>query len=824
MKRILFCTSLLAGLAFCSPARAAVDQKKVDEAIQRGMDLLWSEQQEDGSWKWSTSEPRKLGITSLVALALYENGVLPSDPRLRKALNYVRTNAPRNKDAYSVSLATVLLARVGQRQDRTLVRTLAAKLADGQHLTGGWHYGIPETPGDTGFASTNMGDLSVSQFAVLALWQAQRIGAPVRGAFERIRQRLAWAQTPNGGWGYHGLPDMADSPTMTTAGTFMWIVSSAYEIKEARRKNEEKVVPREPRRRPEFDPEKLLADATKDNASDKDVDKKIKEALKDRPVDLYAAVERGAFDRKRQQNKADNNVKFEEGTEPGQLFYKYEDKLPPVLEVTKPSPLVEDKPLQDALKRVAYFAERSIKGTGNYYYYLWSIERLGVLLGMESFGNANWFELGAESLLRRQNENGSWGTKLEDEKEPYADQYLADTAFSILFLKKANLGSDVARLLHPDPENPFTIENGESRYKTLAEAVKAAQAEDVIVVQGDGPFPVAGFVIDKPISIRAAQGYDPVFRYELPKDELGFDLELTDESPERNMFIIKADKVTLEGLRIQMDPPSRTRDVNWVAIRCEGTSISMLNCTLSESERRGTTGLLLSDSPRVFIRNSMFNGFNPSIDVNTKTQCNIMVRDSVLYGPECFRVAGEGAFNFWFLESTAHTNKFLNEADLRGSSYVIAENNVIRAEELIANIGTQQASRAWMGRYNLYDVRLWVAGGAGAAKDSIRDLDSWRKYWKTEELRSRFAKAPFEVPRLQLGPFRHDLSPQEWGLQDDAMRTIMVMSAKDEEQIGANVLFVGAGLGYLQFREKLDYENWLSATLPSQRASNSTEQ
>lgn len=815
-RKILFVALLTTAIAPVA-CFAAVEQATIDDSIKKGIELLWAQQKEDGSWDWGESEARKLGITSLAALALYENGVPASDPRLRKALDYVRQNSPRNKDAYSVSLATVLLARIGSRRDRALVRTLAVKIADGQHLTGGWHYTIPETPDSKALRGTSMGDLSVSQFAVLALWQAQRIGAPVQGSFERIRQRLAWAQTPTGGWGYYGLPDVNDTASMTTAGAFMWVVSSAYELKEARRRNDEKVAPREPRRRDPFKPKEILDKLAEEKVSKDDLNKKLKEQIA-RPVDLYDAVAKGAFERKRQANvAAKGDEPHKEGSEPGQLFYEYEDRLPPVLDATAPSPLVSDKPLEEALKRVGQFAERVIKGnTGHYFYYLWSVERLGVLLGMETFGKANWFELGAESLLKRQQEDGSWGTKPEDEKDPNRHQYLADTAFSLLFLKKANLGSDVTRLLNPDPEHAFWIDGTEERYETLAEAIKAAKPEATIVVHGDGPYPTAGLVVDKPVTIQSAQGYDPVFRYEVPKNEFGFPIEYKADSPERNMFIIRAEKVTFEGLRIQMDPPRR-QGIAWAAIYCDKSPIRLLNCTISESERQGTVGLKLVDSQRVFIRNTMFNGFQPSIAADIASRCNLMLRDSLLYGPEAIRASGDGSFNLWLLESTAHVNKLLDLGELKGGTYIIAENNVLRADELIANLGPSNAGRAWQGRFNLFDVRTWVSKGSSAAT-AANSLEKWREFWKAEESRSVHAKAPFEVPRIQLGPYRHDLSPLEWGVDDDAVRSLMTMRARDEEQIGANVFVVGAGQGYLQFRERLDYENWLSAQLPSERA------
>jgi hypothetical protein len=64
-----------------------------------------------------------------------------------------------------------------------------------------------------------------------------------------------------------------------------------------------------------------------------------------------------------------------------------------------------------------------------FYYYLYGIERYAVFYDLKQIGSHAWYRDGAEFLLRDQNENGSWGVYHNVE----------DTAFSILFLRKAAL-------------------------------------------------------------------------------------------------------------------------------------------------------------------------------------------------------------------------------------------------------------------------------------------------------------------------------------------------------------------------------------------------
>ncbi len=66
-----------------------------------------------------------------------------------------------------------------------------------------------------------------------------------------------------------------------------------------------------------------------------------------------------------------------------------------------------------------------------YYYYLYGVERAGLLFGTEKFGAREWYPEGAALLLKNQQPNGSW---------PAADTHknaVWDTCFSILFLRRA---------------------------------------------------------------------------------------------------------------------------------------------------------------------------------------------------------------------------------------------------------------------------------------------------------------------------------------------------------------------------------------------------
>jgi hypothetical protein len=65
----------------------------------------------------------------------------------------------------------------------------------------------------------------------------------------------------------------------------------------------------------------------------------------------------------------------------------------------------------------------------HHYYYLYGLERAGVLVGVQYFTGRDWYVEGATYLLAQQKPNGSWAEG--------ATGSVNDTCFAILFLKRA---------------------------------------------------------------------------------------------------------------------------------------------------------------------------------------------------------------------------------------------------------------------------------------------------------------------------------------------------------------------------------------------------
>ena len=77
-------------------------------------------------------------------------------------------------------------------------------------------------------------------------------------------------------------------------------------------------------------------------------------------------------------------------------------------------------------------ANFAVNSKSQYYYYMYGLERAGMLFGTEVIGDHKWYREGAEQLLKDQAGDGGWGSGV------------VQTCFAILFLRRATRRLDVA--------------------------------------------------------------------------------------------------------------------------------------------------------------------------------------------------------------------------------------------------------------------------------------------------------------------------------------------------------------------------------------------
>jgi len=211
---------LLIGLLATSSAAPAgakmreVMDDDVNRAIGAAKRYLIATQHKDGHWwRWHGRQVPHGGPTALATFALMEAGERATSEPVKKGLEWLVALKTNNLYVRAVRAMALGLA-VAQVQDSPYHTPLKA---DVKWLTrkasslGAWGYSGAERDGDN----------SCSQFALLALWEADRAGIPISPAVLRAVERT-WLrrQRADGGWKYAGLASV-ESPsthTMTSAG------------------------------------------------------------------------------------------------------------------------------------------------------------------------------------------------------------------------------------------------------------------------------------------------------------------------------------------------------------------------------------------------------------------------------------------------------------------------------------------------------------------------------------------------------------------------------------------------------------------------------
>jgi hypothetical protein len=197
-----------------------VTPQQVREAMERGVEYLYSQQYKDkGSWFEHTGQPG--GVTALVTLALLSAGEDPKNPQLQRALQVLRglDKPGETSMVYSISLQTMALCAAEPEKDRLIitrnVRWLESAQIKNGDRKGAWAYSTRQGNGDN----------SNTQFALLALHEAERVGVTVSDqTWKPALDYWLKTQKADGSWGYfEGQPSTG---SMTCAGIASVIICS----------------------------------------------------------------------------------------------------------------------------------------------------------------------------------------------------------------------------------------------------------------------------------------------------------------------------------------------------------------------------------------------------------------------------------------------------------------------------------------------------------------------------------------------------------------------------------------------------------------------
>lgn len=421
--------------------RDALDQLAVDRAVQQGVEFLRRTQNPQGHWGTGTGPGSgkgwAVGYTCLAGLALAECGVPPSDPGLRNAASGIRRHADELENTYEVALAILFLDRMGEKSDKRIIQMLAGRLIAAQTPTGGWGY--------------NTTKYTASESATL-LSALRKFSPPQADPPPSPRARP----------GTLGLCIKSSDDTLVRP-------PPPFDAARSRMAAIDSLPARMKKLPVVRDKESLILEDPKDKGSEPTTGSTDNSNTHFAILGLWAARRHDVpTDRsfallvqRFQTSQGDNGTwayNYTRGGANGPLQMTCVALLGLAIgHVLSPDAAV--RPEKDPRVVSAFaalsprigepagrFDERpSIKDAGGLYF-LWAMERIAVLYDVRQLDKKDWYRWGAEILIGHQSPDGSWS----EDGGYHGQSPPLNTAFALMFLKRANLTPDLTRRLTVD--------------------------------------------------------------------------------------------------------------------------------------------------------------------------------------------------------------------------------------------------------------------------------------------------------------------------------------------------------------------------------------
>jgi len=205
-------------LAIATPVvLGEVTDKEVGNAIEAMKKYLYYKQDpQTGSWEFRSrsggvpSDALQVGgETALVTQALLVSGESAQNPKMAKALQYLRS--VEMKGTYAVGIRSHVWSHLPPEYLPMLEMDASWLLeAASRHQLGLFDY-EPK--------SSDRVDHSVTQYGILGLWEASKRGLKIpRKHWKRWAEHFVTAQREDGGWSYSSNPDGITTGSMTAAG------------------------------------------------------------------------------------------------------------------------------------------------------------------------------------------------------------------------------------------------------------------------------------------------------------------------------------------------------------------------------------------------------------------------------------------------------------------------------------------------------------------------------------------------------------------------------------------------------------------------------
>lgn len=471
-KAIAISIALAVVAVAASNVQAAPEDDAIQKSIKRGVAFLKAVHAPAANYRGGS---HGTGTAPLVGLALLEADVADTDPVLRNITAFVREHALQQTETYNISLTMLFLDRLGNPADRPAIQLLGYRLLAGQEGGGGWSYdcGNALTTGEEARlkkAFQNEAKLVAKQPRA-DLPVEKKDGQPVQPVVKKdddkpvLHPEVAkWGKLINSGANekFASTRGPSDNSNTQFAILGVWVArkhgvacDEAITACEKRFRNSQNAngtwdyTPRG------FTPPMgsipaltcsgLLALAIAHG--------QMESALKNKPDNQGGNKPKGFIDI---------------GDDPAiKSALKALGNFITAAKGQQPEGVVMDA------KRKRF----KVDELNTHLYFLWSLERVAVLYGLDTVGNHDWYAWGSDALLDTQLPNGSWGMRNYHGANPEIN-----TAFAILFLSRANIARDLSMALKGKLKDP-----GEAKLRGGNDVAKILPKKDEPKANVDPP-------------------------------------------------------------------------------------------------------------------------------------------------------------------------------------------------------------------------------------------------------------------------------------------------------------------------------------------------
>ncbi len=222
--KFISCLGLSVFLAALAPApaigqqpAATVTDEQIQAAIQRAIVYL----------RHAVSKVDS-GESAVVTMALLKSGLSPETPEIKAGLDRITSQItkgeynPGHHHIYEAGFSLMALANADAKTYKPEIEAIAKYLMSMQHAGGEWDY--PNTP-------TGSGDTSITQYAILGLWEAARAGVVVpKRVWDRAAAWHVTRQSRDGSFAYHPSPPSPDGVTLNQNGTHTMTVAGTASL------------------------------------------------------------------------------------------------------------------------------------------------------------------------------------------------------------------------------------------------------------------------------------------------------------------------------------------------------------------------------------------------------------------------------------------------------------------------------------------------------------------------------------------------------------------------------------------------------------------